>query len=123
MVFFQGLEKLLELRSKGGEPIVSSAISPDSEWLAYSTESSIRLFRLKVQENAPPSLVRISDVPKYFTPSLHIRFSADSRLIYLAKRNGFVNTFSLTDDDEVDFNETIDTSKGNLSFTLHLRIF
>lgn len=112
-MYFQGLEKLLQLRSNRGEPIVSSAISPDSEWLAYSTENAIRLFRLEVQENAPPSLNRVADVPKYFTPSLHILFSADSKTIFLAKRNGYVNTFSFTDEGEVDFNETIDTSKGN----------
>lgn len=108
----QGLEKLLELRSKGGDPIVSTAISPDSNWLAYTTENTIRLFRLKVEDNAAPALLRITDVPEQFAPALHIRFSADSRTIFLANRNGTINTFTLTDEDEVDFKESIDTSKG-----------
>lgn len=44
-----GLEKVVELRSKSDEPIVCTAISPDSSLLVYSTECSIRLFRLNLE--------------------------------------------------------------------------
>lgn len=54
-----GLEKVVELRSKSDEPIVCTAISPDSSLLVYSSECSIRLFRLDLEVSL--SLRNIAD--------------------------------------------------------------
>ena len=39
--------KLLELKSRHDEHIVCAALSSDSRWLAYSTETLIRIYALK----------------------------------------------------------------------------
>lgn len=44
----RGIEKLMELRSRADEPIVCAAIAPDSSVFVYSTEFTIRLFRMDV---------------------------------------------------------------------------
>lgn len=44
----ENLEKLVELRSKGREPITCASISPDGMFLIYSTENVVRLFQLDV---------------------------------------------------------------------------
>lgn len=43
----EGLQKLLELRAKNDSTIVCATISPNANYLIYSTDADIRFFRLK----------------------------------------------------------------------------
>lgn len=128
----EGLEKVVELRSKSDAPIVCTAISPDSSLLVYSSECSIRLFRLDLevslrlcgtqvltlsisQNSKSPSISRVKDLPPQFSPALHALFSPNTDTLFLAKRDGSIDVFNIADDGEIDFSETIDTSKGKPS--------
>lgn len=98
--------KLLELRSKKDEPIVSTSISPDGNWLIYSTNSTIRLYRFEVI-TGPPTLTQIKILPEEFSVSSHIVFSPDSKTIFLAKRSGVIDVFELSEDGDVIFTQSI----------------
>uniref|UniRef100_A0A8C9VF86 UTP4 small subunit processome component n=1 Tax=Scleropages formosus TaxID=113540 RepID=A0A8C9VF86_SCLFO len=50
-------EKLLQLKRKGEDHISCSAISPCGGWLAYSTVSSLRVYRLQCDEHVSISKV------------------------------------------------------------------
>lgn len=138
-----GLEKIVELRSKSDEPIVCTAISTDTSLLVYSSECSIRLFRLslevslrvcrplhsrltlsiRLQSSESPSISRVKDLPPQFSPALHALFSPNADTLFLAKRDGSIDVFNIADDGEVDFSETIDTSKGEPPPKIRSNIF
>lgn len=103
--------KLLELRSRRDEPIVCTSISPDGNWLVYSTNSVVRLYRFEVQ-NGPPVLTQIKILPEEFSVSSHIVFSPDSKIVFMAKRSGVIDVFDLSDEGDVVFTQAIQTKKG-----------
>lgn len=57
----------------------------------------------------------MKDLPPQFSPALHTLFSPNTNTLFLAKRDGSIDVFDIADDREVDFSETIDTSKGKTS--------
>lgn len=63
----------------------------------------------------------MKDLPSQFSPALHVVFSSNSDTLFLAKRNGSIDVFNIADDGEIDFSETIDTSKGKPSLRQELK--
>lgn len=102
--------KLLELRSKKDEPIVCTSISPDGNWLIYSTNSVVRLYRFEVN-SGPPVLTQIKNLPEVFSASSHIVFSPDSKNIFMAKRSGVIYVFDLSEEGDVVLAQSIQTKK------------
>lgn len=88
-------EKLLELRSKDDEMIVSCAISSDGHWIAYSTIASIRVFRFGVQKNSKPMLQLMKNVPGQFTACVNMVFAKDSNTLIIVKNDGECSVFDL----------------------------
>lgn len=103
-------EKFLELRSKNSETIVSCAISNDGHWIAYSTMSSIRLFRFEVLENAKPKMKFIKAAPKEFEPCSNMTFSKDSSTLITLKNDGQCTVFEL-DSEEIVLRESFNVSE------------
>ncbi|XP_037110960.1 U3 small nucleolar RNA-associated protein 4 homolog [Syngnathus acus] len=73
-------EKLLHLKRKGEDNIWCSALSPCGEWLAYSTLSSVRLYRLQVLNNI--SITKVSKIPKILHSAQQLCFSSDSSKLF-----------------------------------------
>lgn len=68
---------------------------------------------------------RIKELPEQFKPCRKCTFSSDSLTIYLAKRNQTIDTFRLLiseDHVEVDYETTINSSKGLKGAILHMVI-
>nr|XP_014094570.1 U3 small nucleolar RNA-associated protein 4 homolog [Bactrocera oleae] len=109
-------EKLLEFKSKNDEPIICATISPDGQWLCYSTQKSIRLFRFlpAVSGKNDTQLARVKGLPKQFVTASHIIFSSDSKHIFLVQPTVHqINIFSIVNNGstDLDFVESIETSK------------
>lgn len=109
-------EKLLEFKSKNDEPIICATISPDSQWLCYSTQKSIRLFRFlpAVSGEHATQLARVKGLPEQFVTASHIIFSSDSKRLFLVHPTTLqIHIFSIVNNGstELDFVESIETSK------------
>lgn len=111
-------EKFLELRSKGDDMIMCCSISFDGRWIAYSTMSSIRLFRFEIDENSKPKLKLLKAVPREFTPCIHMKFSKDSSTLVTVKHDGRCSVFQL-DEELVEHKETVDANEYH-SDLIHL---
>lgn len=103
-------EKLLELRSKNDEMIVCSSISNDGHWIAFSTMTSIRLFRFEVQEKSKPKLKLMKNVPEEFSCCFNMIFSKDSSTLIISKKDGQCSVFDL-DSDAIEHRESFDVSE------------
>ncbi|KAI1904579.1 hypothetical protein AGOR_G00007080 [Albula goreensis] len=88
-------EKLLQLKRKGEEQISCSALSNCGGWVAYSSVSSLRLFRLQCDNNHL-SIVKISSLPKFLSSAHQLCFSADSSKLFVASSNSTVHVISLS---------------------------
>ncbi|KAG9338119.1 hypothetical protein JZ751_027090 [Albula glossodonta] len=88
-------EKLLQLKRKGEEQISCSALSNCGGWVAYSSVSSLRLFRLQCDNNNL-SIVKISSLPKFLSSAHQLCFSADSSKLFVASSNTTVHVISLS---------------------------
>uniref|UniRef100_A0A182QTF7 Anaphase-promoting complex subunit 4-like WD40 domain-containing protein n=1 Tax=Anopheles farauti TaxID=69004 RepID=A0A182QTF7_9DIPT len=124
----QGGKKVLQIRSKNDEHILSAAIAPNGRWIVYSTESIIRLLRYDYNAKDPINsrLVRVRNTPENFSASCYrAHFTPNSSGLFLYDRNGgTINFFtcSATDDDsegEWDHKQAIDAGRW-LSETVHL---
>lgn len=109
-------EKLLEFRSKNDEPIICATISPDGQWLCYSTQKNIRLFRFvpAVSGTNDTQLRRIKGLPKQFVTASHITFCSDSKRIFLVQpTTRQIHIFSVVNNGstELDFIESIEANK------------
>lgn len=111
-------EKFLELRSKNDEMIVSCAISSDGHWIAYSTMSSIRLFRFEVIENEKPKMKLIKTAPEEFAPCTNLIFSMDSSTLITVNNEGQCSVFAL-DSEEIVHKESFNISEHH-SDLVHL---
>ncbi|XP_055913784.1 U3 small nucleolar RNA-associated protein 4 homolog [Eupeodes corollae] len=113
-------QKLLEMRSKHGHPITCSALSPDGNWLVYSTMTEIRMFSFAAGEDENVSQVdRIKDLPQEFGACKNILFSHDSSTLFLSKINKSIEVFSILSNGDIDHSQTIDASKY-IKDTIHL---
>lgn len=100
-------EKVLELRSKDDDMIVSCAISNDGHWIAYSTINSIRIFQFEMQENAKPKMRPIKTTPEEFKPCINMIFSKDSNSIVTVNAEGHCSVFEL-ESEAIEHKETFD---------------
>ncbi|XP_062403581.1 U3 small nucleolar RNA-associated protein 4 homolog isoform X1 [Sardina pilchardus] len=87
-------EKLLQLKTKGEEHICCCAVSPCGGWLAYSTSSSLRLYKLQ-HENNNISITKMSKLPKVLHWAHQLCFSADSSQLFAASASSSVHVVSL----------------------------
>ncbi|XP_067276363.1 U3 small nucleolar RNA-associated protein 4 homolog [Pseudorasbora parva] len=87
-------EKLLHLKVKGDDHIRCSAVSPCGEWIAYSTASILRLYRLHCDNNNV-SITKISKIPKVPSSAHQLCFSSDSSLLFSASTRSSVHLISL----------------------------
>ncbi|XP_018412829.1 PREDICTED: U3 small nucleolar RNA-associated protein 4 homolog [Nanorana parkeri] len=88
-------ELLLQLKRKGSENIRCSCISRCGSWLAYTTASHLYLHRLHYDNNN----FSISKVPKFAQPptsALHLKFSPDSKRLYVGTEGGCVHIMGLS---------------------------
>ncbi|XP_055845240.1 U3 small nucleolar RNA-associated protein 4 homolog [Episyrphus balteatus] len=116
----KGPQKLLEMRSKHGNQITCSSLSPDGNWLVYSTMTEIRMFAFMAgEENKMSQVVRIKCLPQEFTACKNILFSDDSKTLFLGKIDNTVEVFSILSNGEIDHSQTIKTSKY-IKDTIHL---
>lgn len=111
-------EKFLELRSKNDETIVCCSISNDGRWIAYSTMTSIRLFRFEIQDSSKPKLMRMKGTPAEFTPCVNMVFSKDSSTLLTVKNDGQCSVYHL-DFEAIEHKETFDASEYH-SDLIHL---
>lgn len=114
-------EKLLELRSKDDEMIVCSSISNDGCWIAYSTMTTIRLFRFEVQEKSKPKLKLVKNVPHEFSPCCNMIFTKDSNTLITVKNDGQCSVFEL-DSDTIEHREIFDVSEFHTDLIHHIAI-
>ncbi|XP_061533384.1 U3 small nucleolar RNA-associated protein 4 homolog isoform X1 [Phycodurus eques] len=88
-------EKLIHLKRKGDDHVWCSALSPCGEWLAYSTVSSIRLYRLQIHDNII-SITKVSKVPKILHSAQQLCFSSDSSKLFASCSHSSVIVVSLS---------------------------
>ncbi|XP_047008751.2 U3 small nucleolar RNA-associated protein 4 homolog [Ictalurus punctatus] len=88
-------EKLLHLKTKGEEHICCSAVSSCGEWIAYSTEARLRLYRLHCDNNNV-SITKVSKLPKVLSSANQISFSSDSSRLFVASTRSTVHVVALS---------------------------
>ncbi|KAM6926737.1 U3 small nucleolar RNA-associated protein 4 homolog [Lycodopsis pacificus] len=86
-------EKLIQLKRKGEDHICCSALSPCGGWLAYSTVTSLRLYRL---QNNNISITKVSKLPKDRRSAHQLCFSTDSSKLFASSINGSVVVVALS---------------------------
>ncbi|XP_013871116.1 U3 small nucleolar RNA-associated protein 4 homolog [Austrofundulus limnaeus] len=74
-------EKMIQLNRKGQDHICCSALSPCGGWLAYSTVSAVRLYRLQLNTNNI-SINKVSKLPKELQSVHQLCFSCDSSKLF-----------------------------------------
>ncbi|KAM4733990.1 LOW QUALITY PROTEIN: U3 small nucleolar RNA-associated protein 4 homolog [Anableps anableps] len=74
-------EKLIQLKTKGEDHICCSTLSPCGSWLAYSTVSSVRLYRLQLSSNNV-GIQKVSKLPKELHSVHQLCFSSDSSRLF-----------------------------------------
>lgn len=104
-------EKLLHLKVKGEDHIRCSAVSPCGEWIAYSTTSSLRLYKLHCDSNNV-SITKISKLPKVLGSASQLCFSSDSTHLFSASTQSSVHMVSLSQP-ECKFVATFKTKSGS----------
>ncbi|KAF1387125.1 hypothetical protein PFLUV_G00102020 [Perca fluviatilis] len=80
-------EKLIQLKRKGEDHICCSALSPCGGWLAYSTVTSFRLYRL---QNNNISVTKVSKLPKDLRSAHQLCFSPDSSKLFASSSHSSV---------------------------------
>lgn len=92
--------KILELKSRHDEHITCCALSSDSKWLAYSTESLIRIFYVNDSEENTPHLDKVGELPAECVPAHLLKFSPDSSSLALVSQEGQILIFELNLQDQ-----------------------
>ncbi|KAF3689278.1 U3 small nucleolar RNA-associated protein 4 -like protein [Channa argus] len=87
-------EKLIQLKRKGEDHICCSALSPCGGWMAYSTVSSIRLYRLQYDNNNV-SIIKVSKLPKVLSSAHQLCFSPDSSKLFASSSQSSVIVVAL----------------------------
>lgn len=65
-----------------------------------------------MQTTTIPTLERIKELPKEFEPAIKLLFSSDYQTLFLAKRGGDIDTYTIRNDGEIEYEATIVTKKG-----------
>uniref|UniRef100_A0A1Q3F5Y3 Putative u3 small nucleolar rna-associated protein 4 n=1 Tax=Culex tarsalis TaxID=7177 RepID=A0A1Q3F5Y3_CULTA len=104
--------KVLQIRSKQDEHIVAAGMSPDSRWVIYASETTVRLYRFDYQPDGDNSkLVPMRAVPEQFAPCQRVEFTPDSREVFLLKSGGVIEYFAFNEEDDFDHKQTIEAGK------------
>ncbi|XP_034249817.1 U3 small nucleolar RNA-associated protein 4 homolog [Thrips palmi] len=112
--------KILELKSRNDEHIVCSALSSDSKWLAYSTDSLIRIYTLSYEDDNNPTLEKVAPLPEECVPSHRMRFSSNNCRLVTVTLDGQIVIFDLTaNEPSVTFSCALDTT-NYLKGAVHL---
>lgn len=82
-------EKLIELKRKGEDHICCSALSACGGWLAYSTVSSVCLYRVQYNSNNI-GIKKVSKLPKELRSAHQLCFSSDSSKLFASSRQSSV---------------------------------
>ncbi|KAL6107424.1 utp4 [Pungitius sinensis] len=90
----RGPEKLIQLKRKGEDHICCSALSPCGGWLAYSTVTSFRLYRL---QNGSICISKVFKLPKDLRSAHQLCFSNDSSKLFASSSNSSVVVVSLNE--------------------------
>lgn len=85
-------EKLIQLKVKGNDHVCSSALSPCGGWLAYSTLSGVRLYRLQLNN---VSVTKVSNLPKELPSGGPLCFSSDSSRLFASSSHSSIVVASL----------------------------
>nr|XP_033325661.1 U3 small nucleolar RNA-associated protein 4 homolog [Megalopta genalis] len=85
--------KLLQLKTKGDENIISCAINKDSKTIVYSTESHVRVFNFDVVEGVTQLSKNDSDISA--TRIQKMLFSPNGKLFVAINNDGRKNTVTL----------------------------
>uniref|UniRef100_A0A8C4HJT4 UTP4 small subunit processome component n=1 Tax=Dicentrarchus labrax TaxID=13489 RepID=A0A8C4HJT4_DICLA len=85
-------EKLIQLKRKGEDHICCSALSPCGGWLAYSTVSAVRLYRIQYNNI---SITKVSKLPKDLRSAHQLCFSSDSSKLFASSSHSSVVIVSL----------------------------
>lgn len=110
-------EKLIQLKQKGEDHICCSALSPCGTWLAYSTTSSVRLYKLQHSENNI-SLTKISKLPKALCSAHQLCFSTDSTKLFASSGQSSVIVTALSES-ECKYVHTLKPKSGSFQ-PIHL---
>ncbi|KAM4572937.1 U3 small nucleolar RNA-associated protein 4 homolog [Odontesthes bonariensis] len=87
-------EKLIQLKRKGEDNICCSALSPCGGWLAYSTVSGVRLYKLQLGNNV--GINKVSKLPKELHSAHQLCFSPDSSKLFASSRQSSVVVVALS---------------------------
>ncbi|KAM3870487.1 U3 small nucleolar RNA-associated protein 4 homolog [Diretmus argenteus] len=103
-------EKLVQLKRKGDDHICCSALSPCGGWLAYSTVSSVRLYRLQYNNNNV-SITKVTKLPKVLTSAHQLCFAPDSSKLFASSSQSSVVVVALCQS-ECKYLHTLKTKSG-----------
>uniref|UniRef100_A0A8C7VLG0 UTP4 small subunit processome component n=1 Tax=Oncorhynchus mykiss TaxID=8022 RepID=A0A8C7VLG0_ONCMY len=82
-------------QTKGSDHICCSALSSCGGWLAYSTVSCVRIYRLQTDNNNI-SITKVSKLPKALRSAHQLCFSSDSSKMFAASSQSSVLVIALT---------------------------
>lgn len=88
-------EKLIQLKRKGDDHICCSALSPCGGWLAYSTISCVRLYRIQYN-NSNVTITKVAKLPKVLRSAHQLCFSADSSKLFASSTHSSVVVVALS---------------------------
>lgn len=103
-------QKLLALKSRNEETILSATISSNGKWIVYTTNSCIRIFKFELNENDTPTLTQLKNVPEEFGPCNKVLFSKDSKMLFLYRTSNVIDIFEILRND-IDYKQTIELAK------------
>ncbi|EDV52221.1 U3 small nucleolar RNA-associated protein 4 homolog [Drosophila erecta] len=112
-------QKLLQLNVKEQNFIQSATISPDANWICYSTLKELRISRLTSDPLQVERLV--DDLPEELQPASHIIFTKQGDLVLLNPQNNQLSWFNL-EEHRVTLKYTIDLSDNCKNTVDHLVI-
>lgn len=115
----EGSKKLLHLHrtvkddsgEQVNEGIASCALSNDGTWLAYSTNTALRVFRFHYVQGESPVLTPVENLPEESGPCVHIQFTSNSAQLILALRFGGIQIFDLQDN-TIAPSQSLDVTSG-----------
>ncbi|XP_058501972.1 U3 small nucleolar RNA-associated protein 4 homolog [Solea solea] len=88
-------EKLIHLKRKGEDHMCSSALSPCGGWMAYSTVSGVRLYRVH-HDNNNVSVTKVSKLPRSLCSAQQLCFSSDSSKLFVSSSRSSVLVVSVS---------------------------
>lgn len=87
-------KKLLALKSKEGQMIISAKISPNGNWIAYTTRKEFRLFTFLTHDGSKPELSNVE--LDFELPALRfLEFTPDSKKLFTSSTNGTIEVINL----------------------------